>query len=306
MKILNAEETMRCMPYVEVVRELERILLLPNGMTAYTPERHVLTLPNGGSLLVMPASDRDYAIVKLVTVHINNDSNIRPIVQGDVIVIRASDGERLLLLDGAVLTSIRTASLSILALQRLAKHPSGPVLMIGSGVQAKSHLVAMRETFGIEHAYLSSRNRDTAKFLIRELMRIGLRVEWIDEPLSVVDEVRVVVSCTDSLIPVVPEYLQPETMVVAVGAFKPTMCEIPKLLIERASKSESMLVVDTIDGAKSEAGDLLQANVSWSCVRSLGECLQVPKQASDITLFKSVGSSLWDLAACRVAVSKSC
>lgn len=304
MNILNPEQTAHSLSYREVVDELDR-MLFTSFNDLQLPARQIVPLPGGGTLLVMPAVDRELAIVKLVTVHRTNDPSVRPVVQGEVLVMRASDGERLLQLAGSVVTGVRTASLSMLALQRFAMAPNGPVLVVGSGAQARSHLIALREVVGARHAYLSSRNEATARALIEELAGMDMNVEWIADPSSVAERIRIVIACTDSTAAVVPESLAPGTMVIAVGAFQPSMCEIPKGLVDRASGPGSQIIVDTLEGAHAEAGDLIQADVDWSKVRSIEDALKSPHRAQDITIFKSVGCAAWDLAACKIAVRNS-
>jgi 1-piperideine-2-carboxylate/1-pyrroline-2-carboxylate reductase [NAD(P)H] len=121
------------------------------------PLRLVLSLPEGDNLLAIPAADDELAITKLVTVHPGNARRELPTTQGEVIVMEARTGTRLGILDGAAVTARRTAALSLLAAQTLAPRPDGPLLMVGAGTQARSHLEAFRGGLGVSKVLLTSR-----------------------------------------------------------------------------------------------------------------------------------------------------
>ena len=100
--------------------------------------------------------------------------------------------------------------------------------------------------------------------------------------------------------PVLPEEVAEGTFVAAVGSFEPGAAELPPALISGAT-----VVVDTMDGAREEAGDLIRAEKAgafgWSDATALEDALRPPARPSGTTIFKSVGHSLWDLAAARTA-----
>ncbi len=130
-----------------------------------------------------------------------------------------------------------------------------------------------------------------------------------------------VITATPSIQPVLPDLAESGTagvgqvwraqhFIAAVGAFRPEMAELPPRLCMQAAASDR-LFADTLTDLDAEAGDLLQAGVPWSCVRPLQQCIDA---APDIgaqaapgvpVVFKSVGSALWDLAACALALSKA-
>ncbi|MER3444994.1 MAG: ornithine cyclodeaminase, partial [Meiothermus sp.] len=129
------------LPYPELARALEAVLLERRAGRTQAPERLVMALPEGGTLLLMPASDPEIAVTKLVTVHPRQ----RPSVRAELVVMDACTGERLAQLDGSVVTARRTAALSLLAAQKLAPRPPEPedvLLVVGAGVQGRSHLEA--------------------------------------------------------------------------------------------------------------------------------------------------------------------
>src|SRR4028119_971388 len=110
MEILDATETAARLPYAALADAIRGVALARHSDTVQAPPRLALPLPNRAVLLVMPAADGDLAITKLVTVHPENPGHGRPTIQGEVVVMEASTGTRLGLLDGAPVTARRTAA----------------------------------------------------------------------------------------------------------------------------------------------------------------------------------------------------
>jgi ornithine cyclodeaminase len=96
-----------------------------------------------------------------------------------------------------------------------------------------------------------------------------------------------------------PDTVQQNAFIAAVGAFKSSMAEVPPGLARAAR-----VVVDTLEGAQAEAGDLIQAGIDWTAARAIEDVLGDPRPARGPVLFKSVGHALWDLAAARLAASR--
>ncbi len=259
-----------------------------------------MPLPEGGILLVMPASDGETSITKLVTVHPENAGRGLPTIQGEVIVMEAATGTRLGLLDGATVTARRTAALSLLAAKELAPHPEGPLLIVGAGTQARAHMEAFHEGLGVSQVFVGSRTRERAAALAEHATNLGMDARVVDGPGQVLDEAKLIVTATTSREPVLPEKVPGDAFIAAVGSFQPEAAEIPTALVSRSS-----VVVDTLDGAKEEAGDLIQAEeigaFDWKRAILLEKALSEPTQPDGPIIFKSVGDASWDLAAARTA-----
>lgn len=291
MRQVSAAETEHVLPYPRLAEALRTVLQLTATGAATAPPRQAVALPEGATLLVMPATSPDLAIVKLVTVHPANAGAGRPVVQGEVVVLDAHSGARLYLLDGAAVTARRTAALSLLAAQLLAPCPAGPLLVVGAGVQGRAHLQAFAHGLGVRQAFVSSRSRAHAEALAAEARTWGLDAQAIADPATVSAEARLIVTATTSTTPVLPPTVRDDAFIAAVGAYRPDMVEIPAALVERCA-----VYVDTLAGAQHEAGDLLQAGVDWTTVTPLRADLARPAGSRPL-LFKSVGHALWDLAA---------
>lgn len=302
MKNLDAGETAARLPYAALADAIREVALARSSGDVQAPPRLALPLPAdpGAVLLVMPAADGDLAMTKLVTVHPENPGRGLPTIQGEVVVMETSTGTRLGLLDGATVTARRTAALSLLAARELAASPGGPLLIVGAGAQGRSHLEAFREGLGVSEAYVSSRTREGAESLAAHAEDLGMEATVVDDPERALAGASLVVTATTSREPVLPDAVTEGTFLAAVGSFQPGAAELPPGLISNAT-----VVVDTMEGAREEAGDLIQAEKAgafrWAAATELEEVLRERDRPSGTVVFKSVGHSLWDLAAARTA-----
>jgi 1-piperideine-2-carboxylate/1-pyrroline-2-carboxylate reductase [NAD(P)H] len=300
VRFLGAEETAARLPYVDLAESIREMALKRTSDKVQAPARMALPLPEGGVLLAMPASDEHIAITKLVTVHPENAGHSLPTIQGEVVVMEAATGRRLGLLDGSVVTARRTAALSLLAARELAPRPNGPLLIVGAGTQGRSHLEAFREGLGTSRVFVTSRTTERTAALADYAENLGMEARAVEDPEAALDEASLVVTATTSREPVLPEAAPDGVFVAAVGSFEPEAAELPPALISR-----STVVVDTLEGAREEAGDLIQAErtgaLSWENAVPLEDILRTSERPEGTVVFKSVGHALWDLAAARTA-----
>lgn len=301
MEWLNRAETLAALDYQAVADACAEVLDLARAGRTQCPPRGVLPLAADGTLLLMPATDGDIAITKLVTVHPGNSQLELPTIQGEMVVMDATTGRRQVLADGGAVSARRTAAVSLLAAQRLAPRTDTPMLVYGAGTQAEVHLEAMHRGLGITRAYICSRTRPRAEALAERMNQQGMQVSVVDDPNTVLDDVRLIVAATTATTPFLPESLPDDVFIAAVGAFRAHMAELPPALIANAR-----VVIDTEEGAREEAGDLIQAaaqgQFDWDRATTLEAvvCDQQPPTGTGPLVFKSVGQSLWDLAAGRV------
>jgi 1-piperideine-2-carboxylate/1-pyrroline-2-carboxylate reductase [NAD(P)H] len=302
-RIFDAQETAARLSYPDLANSIRDVALARSSGDIQAPPRTALPLPGGAVLLVMPASDGDLAITKLVTVHPGNAGRGLPTIRGEVVVTEASTGKRLGILDGATVTARRTAALSLLAARELARRPEGPLLVVGAGTQARSHLEAFAEVLGVSKVFVTSRTRAKAEDLVEHARELGAEAEVVEGPQETLSEVGLIVTATTSREPVLPEGVRDGAFVAAVGSFEPEAAELPPGLI-----SGSAVVVDTIEGAREEAGDLIRAERArafrWADAIPFEDALQKNERPTGTVVFKSVGHALWDLAAARAAFSR--
>lgn len=300
MQLLDAERTAAALDYQAVADAVAEIMALAADGRTQAPPRGVMPLPRDGTLLLMPATDGEVAVTKLVTVHPGNSAHGLPTIQGEMSVMDAATGRRLALVDGATVSARRTAAVSLLAAQRLAPRADTPMLVYGAGTQARVHIEAFREGLGTDSVFIHSRTRSRAEDLAEHARGLGMRAEIVDDPRQCLEQVRLLVTATTSLEPILPESLPEDAFVAAVGAFRAHMAELPGALLR-----QGQVIVDTPEGAREEAGDLIQAaaagDFDWNRALDLADIVTGGARPSDgPVLFKSVGQSLWDLAAGRV------
>jgi 1-piperideine-2-carboxylate/1-pyrroline-2-carboxylate reductase [NAD(P)H] len=305
--ILNALQTAQALPTKALAAE---IALLLQDASVQVPPRMVQSLPGGASLFVMPAHDARLAITKLITYTPANAGTGRATIQGDVLVFDVATGQRILLLDGPPVTAQRTAAVSLLAAQKLAAVPQGPLLVIGAGVQGKAHVDAFVQGLGVREVFIHSQSASSAQALVLHTQalfaQLGIvgKATVVDAAQDALPHCPLVLTCTPARAHVLHDaaLLHPLAFVCAVGAFTPQMAELAPSVVQHFVQ-HGRIVVDTADAAH-EAGDLLQAHIDVASGPTLQSIVQQPPTARTATLFKSCGWAGWDLAAARCAVAQ--
>ncbi len=295
---MTPETTAQALPYPRLAAALAALLQDPQ---VQVPPRLVQPLPGGGSLFVMPAHDAQLAITKLITFVPDNAARGLPAIQGDIVVFDAVDGRRIGLLDGPTVTARRTAAVSLLAAQRLAPRTDGPLLIVGAGVQGRSHVDAFADGLGLREVLVASRSAASADALVQHARDRGLTATRVDDPDAALADCPLVVSCTPAQTVCLRGRPRDDAFVAAVGAFTPRMVEwAPEVCLDLAR--HGTLVVDTRD-ADHEAGDLLQAGIDVAALPTLADVVagRVRRPAAGPVFFKSCGWAGWDLAAARCA-----
>ncbi len=309
---LDAAATAARLPYPELAQAIADMLAELRDGTAMAPPR--IALPVGdaqrgaGTLLLMPARNRELVMTKNITVHPGNPQRGLPSILGEVVVADAHTGARIAMLDGPTVTGRRTAAVSLLAAQRFAPRPDGELLIVGAGVQALTHLEAFVAGLGVRRLWLHSRTRDKAEALAAHARTLGVEAQVAESVAAVLPRVSMVVTVTSSRSAVLPDLdsglWRDHHFIAAVGAFRPDMCELPPALCHAAA-DHSRLLADTLFGIEDEAGDLLQAGIDWAAVQPFESAIlqadAIRARAGSPLVFKSVGYALWDLAACVLA-----
>ena len=282
---------------------------------AIAPPRHHHAIALDGrpeaTLLLMPAWEAReagsalagrYMGCKAVTVYPDNAARGRPVVLGTYLLMSAETGETLAVMDATRLTAWRTAAASALASRYLSRPDAARLLMVGAGALAPFLVRAHASVRPIRDVRVWNRSRPRAEALIADLARSGIVAAIADDVAAAVAEADIVSTATLSSEPVVRgAWLKPGTHLDCVGAFKPSMRETDDDTARRAR-----IFVDTRAGAFAEAGDILQPVQAGVIGREavLGELAELCRgtvqgrtSAEEITLFKSVGASIEDLAA---------
>lgn len=262
-------------------------------------------------LLTMPAWERGKALgVKLVTVFPQNATRGIGAVSSLYVLFDGETGVPLAMIDGEALTNRRTAAASALASTYLSRPDSATLLMVGTGHLAHHLPPAHAAVRPIKNVMIWGRNTDRAAVLAAKLSEQGLPAKPVTDLEAALAQADIVSCATTASEPLVTgKHLKPGTHVDLVGAFTPQMreCDDDTVLC-------SSVFVDTYAGALKEAGDLVQPIAAGlfqaEAVRGdLHELTSGARQgrrdASEITLFKSVGAAIEDLAAATLLVSGS-
>jgi ornithine cyclodeaminase/alanine dehydrogenase-like protein (mu-crystallin family) len=285
-----AEETVRSLlTYEELIPAVERALLSLSAGRIQQPLRNILWVPqHNGVFAQMPAVDGDLMGVKLVTFYQGNRT--LPTHQATIHLFSATTGEPLVAMDGRLITEMRTAAVSAVATRCLAREDARVLAILGSGVQARSHLEALRRVRRFEEIRVWSRTAENARRFAGEF---GLRVSPTAE--AAVHRADVVVSVTATPDPLVRgAWLADRSLVCAVGAVGPHKRELDDAALC------ADVVVESHEAAMKESGDLIGAGVTPAA--ELGEVLAgaaLPGRGR-WTIFKSLGVAAEDLAAAKI------
>jgi thiomorpholine-carboxylate dehydrogenase len=241
----------------------------------------------------MPAVYGGVMGAKLVTFYPKNVELGKHTHMAMIQLFRSDTGEPLAVLDGRLITEMRTAAVSAVAVDHLA-HPEASVLAIlGSGVQARSHFKALSLVRSFTDVRVWSRSRDHAELLASE---IGGRVSGAEEAVAGAD---VVLTVTSSSTPVLMgRWLKPDALVCAIGGVTPDRRELDDEVMRGS------VVVESREAALREPGDIVQTNAEVSA--ELGELLngrQLEKKKGPV-VFKSVGIAIEDIAAAKLVYDK--
>jgi 1-piperideine-2-carboxylate/1-pyrroline-2-carboxylate reductase [NAD(P)H] len=299
--VFSALQTAKLLPYGLLADEIAQVLVDPS---VQVPARLIHGLSGGGSLFVMPASDSQVAITKLITyspANLSMDHAKRlPAIQGDVVVFDVQTGSRKMLLDGPTVTARRTAAVSLLAARSLAAQPQGRLLIVGAGVQGRAHLEAFAQGLGTREVVIASRNAASAEVLAVYARTLGIKAQITTSPNEALLDCPMVVTCTPASAVVLSARPRADTFVAAVGAFTPKMIELSREFCFYFHE-HGRIVVDTADACH-EAGDLIQARLDISKRQTLADLVRTASIPAGAVLFKSCGWAGWDLAAARLAL----
>ncbi|MBB4954705.1 ornithine cyclodeaminase [Agrobacterium vitis] len=307
MLVLNENDTARALEWSALIAALKEMFSAECEM----PVRHHHNMHVPGradaTLLLMPAwLPGQYCGVKLVSVYPDNHMSGLPAVQGGYLLTSGATGEMLALVDGGVLTARRTAAASALAASYLTRDDASRMLMVGTGRLSLNLIEAHASVRALDHISIWGRNAENAETTAAEARAKGFNahaVTLLEEAVRQADIISCATLATEPLI--CGDWLKPGAHVDLVGGFKPSMREADDAAILRAN-----VYVDTRAGAMAEAGDIVQplANGSLTAEKICGELSELVRgtvkgrnSAEEITLFKSVGAALEDLAGAILA-----
>lgn len=315
MLILSRGDLERLLPPPHVIDALEAAFRLHAAGRATAPARSVVGVGDEGALLLMPAmmgAEAGPALgTKLVTVYAGNRARGHPTIYASYVLMDGGTGQPLALLEGTFLTALRTGAASALAARLLARRDARRVVCFGAGVQAGFQLACLAAVRKPERVAVAGREPGRARRFAETMReRLGIPVEVAADPRNAVREADIITCATTSPIPVVfGADLRPGTHVDLVGAFRPTDREA-----DTQAVSGARVVVDTYAGALEEAGDILipmregafdRGHIAAELAEVVTGVRAGRTSDDEITVFKSVGWALEDLATARLAYNRA-
>ena len=291
--ILSEDAVRNLLNMKELISAMSRALADLSGGKVIQPVRTVLSIAeHQGFFGLMPAYNGSLG-AKLVTFYPNNQGIHTH--HAVILLFRAETGEPIAMIDGRLITEMRTAAVSAVATDKLARPDSHVLAILGSGVQARSHLEALRLVREFSEVRVWS-PRNAAAFANAHSVKVAASAE------EAVRGADVIVVATASTTPVLMgEWLSRGAHINAVGATRPNWREL-----DDATLRVSQIFVESREAAMQESGDVIAAG---KISAEIGEVISGEKpgrQSEDeITLFKSVGVAVEDVAAADLVYRKA-
>ncbi len=306
IRFLSGEDVRNSLPMAEAIEIMKRAFAqLSSGQVSLPPRTQLDLSGQRGIALFMPSYSpaAERVGIKIITLCGDNPPRGLPRIQALMCVLDSITGTPLAILDGTLLTAIRTGAASGAATDLLARPDASTVAVFGAGVQGRTQLAAVCAVRPIRKVWIFDATRELAERFAVELgPALGVDIQPADSAAQAVRTADVICTATTSKTPVFCDRdLRPGVHINAVGSYQPVVQEIPAETVVRAQ-----LVVDHRHSALEETGDLIipmaQGLFEPDHIHAeLGEivtgCRSGRKSPETVTLFKSVGVAIQDLAA---------
>jgi ornithine cyclodeaminase/alanine dehydrogenase-like protein (mu-crystallin family) len=284
---LNEEQVRQHLRMEELIPAMEKALVDFSAGKVTQPVRSVITVdPPGGFFGMMPALTPEGLGIKIVTFYATNAARDLPTHMATIFLVDPETGAPLAVMDGTLITEMRTAAVSAAATKLLASPDAKVLAILGSGVQARSHVEALRLVRDFEEIRVWSPTKAHAERFAKEF---GAKAMSTEEAVRGAD---VMVTVTNSKTPVLKDsWLRPGCHVNAIGACRPDWRELDD------EAMANVVFVDSREAALKESGDVILSGAQ--IYAELGEALagKVPARVNETTIFKSLGMAVEDIAA---------
>jgi ornithine cyclodeaminase/alanine dehydrogenase-like protein (mu-crystallin family) len=289
------EQIGQLLTYEELIPAMEQALIRFSAGEVQQPVRSILRVPKHDGLWgLMPAVDGDIMGIKLVMVYEKNGAHGLPTHQAVIQLISAKTGEPLASMDGRLITEMRTAAVSAVATRLLSKPDARVLAVLGTGVQARAHIRALRLVRKFDEIRVWGRTAEHAGQIADEF---GVRaVPDLERAVRGADVVATVAHVNEPLVR--GEWLGPETYVNAVAAVGPNRRELDNAVMD------ATIVVESREAAMHESGDILHSGATICA--ELGEVLagKVVLPSGRRVVYKALGIAVEDVAAARLVYEK--
>ena len=285
---LDEDQVRRHLRMSELIPAMEKALIEFSAGQVTQPVRSVINVdPPGGFLGLMPAHTADGLGLKAVTFYPSNAERGIPTHMATIFLVDPETGTPLAIMDGRLITEMRTAAVSAAATKLLASPDAKILAILGSGVQARSHVEALRCVRKFQEIRVWSPTAERAQRFATETGATAMSAE------EAVRGADVIVTATNSTTPVLKgAWLKHGCHVNAIGACRPDWREL-----DDAAMKGGVVFVDSREGAMKESGDVILSRAD--VYAELGEALagKLPARANETTIFKSLGMAVEDIAA---------
>ena len=314
MRILGEDDVRTVLTMPDLIAAMESALVAFSGGRTNQPLRTVLEVgPQKSFFGVMPAylPDAPALGTKLVTVYESNPSAGLPSHLASIVLLDPETGALMALLDGRFITAARTAAVSAVATRLLARPDASALAIVGSGVQARSHLEALGCVRALREVRIWSRSAERRERFVNEMRdRTDGSLVAATSAEAAVSGADLIVVATSSRSPVVrSEWVGDGAHVCAVGACRPDQRELEGALVARAR-----LFVDSREGAAAESGDIVlgigeglfdAAHIAGELGEVAAGRLEGRQRGDQVTVFKSLGMAVEDVAAAHLAFERA-
>jgi ornithine cyclodeaminase/alanine dehydrogenase-like protein (mu-crystallin family) len=291
---LSEEQVRAVLSYDDLIPAIRQALMALSAGQVVQPLRSVMRVAShGGWFAVMPAVYGGVMGAKMVTFYPGNAELRKHTHMAMIQLFRSDTGEPLAVMDGRLITEMRTAAVSAVAVDCLAARDAKVLGILGSGVQARSHVQALSRVRRFEEIRVWSRSEENARRFAEE---VGAKVTTAEGAVSGAD---VVLTLTSSPVPVLQgQWLKKDAVVCAVGAVTPERRELDDEAMRGA------VVVESREAAMREPGDILLAKAEVAA--EIGELLNGASldRRDRPVVFKSVGIAIEDIAAARLVYER--
>ncbi|MBV9737619.1 MAG: ornithine cyclodeaminase family protein [Candidatus Eremiobacteraeota bacterium] len=287
---LDEDAVRRLLHWHDLIPALEDALAKFSSGRVLHPVRNVLTIEERQRYLgIMPAVTDEIASVKVINYYPRNEGTGVPTHLGVIVLFRADTGEPLAVMDGRLVTEMRTAGVSAAVTRRLMPPESRVLAILGSGVQAQAHLEALQTIHQFDEVRVWSRMPDHAQHFASKHGATAMDAE------AAVRAADVIVTATNAHEPVLKgAWLKRGAHVNSVGANRPTWRELDDEVMRNT------VVVDSREATLQESGDVINSKATIAA--EIGELFAGTKSIprTETTVFKSVGLAVEDLAAAQI------
>jgi thiomorpholine-carboxylate dehydrogenase len=291
---LGEAEVRAALRWEELIPAMARALADFSSGKVVQPLRSWLAIEEGQRYLgVMPAAAANAAGLKFVSFYPKNEGTKVPAVMATVMLVRPETGEPVALVDGAFLTAMRTAAVSAAVVDRLAPKGASVLAILGSGVEAATHLEALRTVRQFRDVRVWSR---TPAHATRFAAAHGAKAMSAEEAVRAADVIVAATSTKEAVLR--GAWITPGALVISIGAPMPDWRELDD------DAMANTLVVDSREAAFAESGDVIQSRAE--IYAEVGEIISGAKAApvSKTTIFKSVGLAIEDVVAAQLVLDR--